>query len=80
LREIFKSVESNKDDIVNEEELATKPCAEEEVFKTLLVEVGLNTNFLVLKQLDGDSDKRLLRPMSRQPETRMRQLRSRSNG
>jgi len=77
---MFESIDSNKDDTVNEEELATKPCAEEEGFKTLLVEVGLNTNFLVLEQLDGDSDKRLLRPRSRQPETRMRQLRSRSNG
>jgi len=59
LREIFKSIDSNKDNAVNKEELATKLCAEEEGFKALLVEAGLNTNFAVLEQLDGDSDDRV---------------------
>jgi len=57
LRQIFKSIDSNNDDTVNKEELATKLCAAEEGFKTLLVEAGLNTDFFVLEQLDGDSDK-----------------------
>jgi len=59
LKEIFKSIESNKDDAVNQEKLAAKLSAEEEGFKMLLVEAGLNTNFKVFEQLDGDSDKRV---------------------
>jgi len=60
LREIFKSIASNKDNTVNKEELATKLRAEEgEGFKALLAEAGLNTNFEVLEQLDADSDKRV---------------------
>jgi len=59
LKDIFKSIDSNKDGTVNKEELATKLCAEEEGFNTWLVKAGFNTNFFVLKQLDGDSDKRV---------------------
>jgi len=59
LREIFQLIDSNKGDTVNKEEFATKLCVKEEGFKTLLVEAGLNTNFKVLEQLDGDSDKRV---------------------
>jgi len=58
LREVFKSIDSNKDETINKGELATKLCVEEEGFNTLLVEDGLNTNFEVLEQLDGDFDKR----------------------
>jgi len=57
LKEVFKSIDSNKDNIVNKEEFATKLCIEEEGFNTLLVEVGLNTNFKVLEQLDNSYDK-----------------------
>jgi len=55
LRDVFNSIDSNKDGIVNNEELATKLAAEDEGFKTLLVEAGLQTTL----KLDGDSDKRI---------------------
>lgn len=59
LREVFNSIDSNKDGFVNKEELTSKLGVEDEGFKTLLVEAGLQTNFEVLEQLDGDSDKRV---------------------
>jgi len=57
LREVSKSMDSNKDNLVNKEELATTFCVEAEGFNTLFVEVGLNTNFEVLEQLDNFYDK-----------------------
>jgi len=57
LSEVSQTIDSKKDDTVNEEKRATKLCVEEEWFNALLVEAGLNTNFKVLEQLDGDSDK-----------------------
>jgi len=59
LKELFKSIDSNKDNAVNQEELARKLSAEHESFKKLLVEAGLNTNLEVFEQLDGDSDKQV---------------------
>jgi len=59
LKELFESLDCNKDDAVSQEELATKLSAEDEGFKTLLVEAGLNTNLEVCEQLGGDSDKRV---------------------
>jgi len=59
LREVFNSIDSNKDGVASKEELKTKLGSEDEGFKTLLVEAGLQTNFEVLEQLDGDSDKRV---------------------
>jgi len=45
LKEVFESIDSNKDDALDQEELARKLAAEHEGFKKLLVEAGLNTNF-----------------------------------
>merc|ERR1711994_788789 len=59
LKELFESIDSNKDGAVNQEELARKLSAEHESFKKLLVEAGLNTNLEVFEKLDGDSDKRV---------------------
>jgi len=59
LKELFESLDSNKDDAVSQEELAKKLSAEDEGFKALLVEAGLNTNLEVCEQLGGDSDKRV---------------------
>merc|ERR550532_1509433 len=55
----FHSIDSNKDGFVDKEELTGKLSAEDEGFKTSLVEAGLHTNFEVLEQIDGDSDKRV---------------------
>jgi len=59
LKKLFESIDSNKDNAVNQEELARKLSAEHENFKKLLVEAGLDTNFEVFEQLDGNSDKRI---------------------
>jgi len=59
LKELFESLDSNKDGAVSQEELAKKLSAEDEGFKALLVEAGLNTNLEVCEQLGGDSDKRV---------------------
>jgi len=49
--------DANKDNAVNQEELARKLSARHEGFKDLLVRAGLNTNLEVFEQLDSDSDK-----------------------
>jgi len=59
LKEVFESIDSNKDDALDQEELARKLSADHEGFKKLLVEAGLNINSEVFEQLDGDSDKRV---------------------
>jgi len=59
LRQIFKSIDSNKDNTVNRKELAAKLAEEGEGFKTLLAEAGLDSNFEILAQLGADSNGRI---------------------
>ena len=59
LKQVFDSVDTNKDGHVNKEELVVKLNAEDEGFKQLLTRAGLNTEFSVLEQIDGNQDGRV---------------------
>jgi len=59
LKQVFDSVDTNKDGHVNKEELFVKLNAEDEGFKQLLTRAGLNTEFSVLEQIDGNQDGRV---------------------
>jgi len=60
LKEVFKLIDSNKDNTVDKDELATKfRAGEGEALKTLFAEAGLKTSSEVLEQLGADSDKRV---------------------
>jgi len=59
LKDIFKSIDTNNDNTVDKDVLVTKLGAEEEGFKELLTEAGLNTNFEALEELGADSGKQI---------------------
>jgi len=59
LKDIFKSIDTNNDNTVDKDVLVTKLGTEEEGFKELLIEAGLNTNFDALEELGADSGKQI---------------------
>jgi len=60
LRELFDSIDTNKDETVNRDELAAKlDAAGSESFISLLKEAGLATEFAVLDQIDANKDGRI---------------------
>jgi len=63
LKEIFKAIDTNKDNVVDSAELTSKLNAKEgDGFKTLLKDAGVNTKVKVRKQLDANKDGKVTWP------------------